>query len=124
MKVFFLSNTGHAYIDYVNPKFRLIECKDGYHPITNDAIWKAGESDDEAVMFIWHGRSSPEGQNEARVRFVMKETNRLKENRQPIKVSKLWVRRVKQVIVNAVWFFIFAFVIYVAYLIWAASRMS
>ena len=123
MKVYYLSSTGHAYIDYVNPKFRLIEFKDGYHPITNDAIWRSGAGED-AVMYVWQGRSSPEGQSNDRVRFVMKETNRLKDNRQPIKVSKLWSRYIKHAIYAGIWLLAIAFMSYVVYIFYTASRMT
>lgn len=124
MKVFFISSTGHCYLDEVNPKFRFIECKDGYHVISNDAIWKSGDRDEEAVVFIWQGRSSPEGQDPKRVRFALKETNRLKDNRQKIMVSRLWVRHAKTIIKAFVWFLVAFFTIYIVYLVNEASRLS
>lgn len=101
----------------------MIEFKDGYHPITNDCIWKSGLKDEEALMFVWQGRSSPEGQDSARVRFVMKETNRLKDNRQPLMISKLWVRWFKHGIIIAIYFITTIFAAYIAYLVWMATRM-
>lgn len=92
MKVFYLTSPGVAKVDYVAEKFRLIEFKDGYHPITNDAIWRSRDGTGPAVMFVWQGRSSPEGQDPRRVPFIMKETNRLKDNGQPLHVSRLWLR--------------------------------
>lgn len=121
MKVVYISATGNCYIDDIHPKFRAVEFRDGYHPIDNTSIWRCGDRDDEAVVFVWQGRSSPEGQDASKVRFFMKKTNRLKDNRQPLLVSRFWWRQAKRVIKSCVWIGVFIFLCYVGYTIYIAT---
>lgn len=120
-KVYYISASGIAYVDDVAPKFRAIEFRDGYHPITNDCIWRSGERNDESVMFIWQGRSSPEGQDPSKVRFFIKKNNRLKDNRQPLLVSRFWYRQFKKAVWTCVWTGVFIFLLYVGYTIYIAT---
>lgn len=90
MRVYFITPIGVAVVERLHQKFRLVEFLDGFHPITNDAIWSDGSG--EGYVFIWQGRSSPEGQGDAKVRFSMKVTNRLKDVRDPIVASRRWLR--------------------------------
>ena len=116
-RVYYMANTGHAWVDYIHPRFRIVEFRDGYHPISNETVWRPGTRDSEPCVYVWQGRTSPEGSSKERVRFVMKETNRLKDNRQPILVSKLWVRWLKQGIIVTAWLVGIAVALYVAYVI-------
>ena len=120
-KIFYLANTGIAQVDYVGEKFRMVEFKDGYHPMTNDCIWRPGKGHGDAVMFVWQGRSAPEGQDNARVRFTMKESNRLKDNAQPLSVSRLWYRWFRHGIRFAIIGIIYVIILYIAYGIWTVN---
>lgn len=92
MDVYYLTPTGHAYKESIPTKFRMVEFRDGYHTLSNDCIWRSGDRDDEAVVFVWQGRTSPEGGTSERVRFAMKETNRLRDHHSPVLVSRMWWR--------------------------------
>lgn len=117
MKVFHLTASGYAQVDYVAEKYRMIEFKDGYHAVTTDCIWRPGKEGGEAVMFTWQGRSSPEGQDAKRVPFVMKETNRLKDNHQPLSVSRLWVRWARHGVRFAILGIVYGLILYISYVV-------
>lgn len=119
-----MSNSGHSFVHYIPDKFRMVEFRDGYHTLSNSSIWRGGSVDKDAICIVWQGRSSPEGQGAAEVRFAMKESNRLKDNRQPIGVSKLWIRYAKAGIKASIVTVAFIFVTYIIFLAVAATQLK
>ena len=124
MRCYYITAEGHAYAEFLHPKFRAVEFRDGYHPVVNTGIWRSGDRDEEACIFVWQGRSSPEGQDASQVRFFMKKCNRLKDNRQAILVSTIWWRYAK----NAGAIIIASVILYaiarVGWTIYLASQVS
>ncbi len=109
MRVYYLTAAGRALLEHVPPRFRMVEFLDGYHILSNDCIWRPSAEDGEATVFVFQGRSTPVGGDPSRVRFVMKETNRLRDNRQSVRVSLMWTRylilAIKYIAVAAAVFF-------------------
>jgi len=102
MRVYYLKANGYANVEDVSPKAWIVEEPDGFHPLTNDCIFRAGigAGEEEPVVFIWQNRTSPEGQDPERARATLKQVNRMKDHRQPVPVSRRWQRIARQVILR------------------------
>lgn len=100
MKAIYLSVTGHAYAENLKATTSLVEMKDGYHPITNDSVFRDRERKDDAIVVIWQGVAAPEGANQTRQFitdvFVDIEIKKMAHDRK--KVNKIWHRQVAAII--------------------------
>lgn len=99
MRTFFITQTGHAYVEKMRPTQRILEMRDGYHPIMTESIFRDVDRKEEPMMFIWQGISAPEGSisTEEFERELFREAEFMKRSNQIPSVSKIWQRKLARI---------------------------
>ena len=94
MKLIYLTVDGRAKVEKTNVSTRLIEMKDGYHPVTNDSVWQDSKRIRDAILFIIQGVLGPYGASmtEEDTLNVLFEIEAAERAFKPPSVSKMWQR--------------------------------
>lgn len=100
-KLIFMSAEDRTLVENVRPYRKSIQHLDGHHFCGPNAVWRDRQKILPPIIVLWHGVPVPEGEtwDLEKAENVWKEQETHKIFRQPVKVSKRWVRLVVRYLV-------------------------
>lgn len=112
--MFFAKADGTVFVENFEPFKAQIELQDGNHPISNQGIYPHNQRDWPAIMLVWQGVVSPEGESSDLpiVTATNLEADTTKVHKQKPAVSKRWVRSLIRYMLGMIEFVIFSFGIF------------
>lgn len=95
VKAIYLTGAGNAEAEDIKLNKRLIQFKDGYHPIDPGAVMTHVKHAYPPLVLIWQGRSNMEGASPSvdQLADFCKRTESAKHHNRKVGISKRWVRR-------------------------------
>jgi hypothetical protein len=130
MKVIYVSVSGRAYAEDMNPNIAMVDEPDGLHPMQPSNVWRNDEQKigsfgpDDSIAVIWQGITSPESYGDGITKeFVdrqMKDDFVLKLHLSKTRISKYITRiLMTYVTTGAMLFFFFGILITLSMLLYA-----